>query len=51
MYSLEDSAATVEQINSSMHSTSEKTGEASLKAEDVKNIVVMVKDIAEQTNF
>ncbi|TQR26660.1 chemotaxis protein [Campylobacter sp. MIT 97-5078] len=51
MHSLEDSAAAVEQISSSMHSASEKTGEASLKAEDIKNIVVVIKDIAEQTNL
>lgn len=49
--SLESSAAAVEQINSSMQSVSEKTSQASSKAEDIKNIITVIKDIADQTNL
>jgi len=49
--SLENSAAAVEQINSSMQSVSDKTSQASSKAEDIKNIITVIKDIADQTNL
>ena len=49
--SLEQSAAAVEEISSSMQNVSDKTGECTHQAEDIKNIVGMIKDIADQTNL
>ncbi|MGX3045939.1 methyl-accepting chemotaxis protein [Helicobacter sp. T3_23-1056] len=49
--SLEESASAVEQISSSMQTVSEKTDECTRQAEDIKNIVSVIKDIAEQTNL
>lgn len=49
--SVEQTAAAVEQINSSMQNVASKTGEATQQAEDIKNIVSVIKDIAEQTNL
>ncbi|MGX2985534.1 methyl-accepting chemotaxis protein [Helicobacter sp. 23-1048] len=48
---LEQSASAVEQINSSMHAVSEKTNDYAHQAQDIKNIVGMIKDIADQTNL
>ncbi|AXP08869.1 methyl-accepting chemotaxis protein [Campylobacter hepaticus] len=49
--SLEQSAAAVEEINSSMQSVSGKTVEVASQADDIKNIVNVIKDIADQTNL
>ncbi len=49
--SLEQSAAAVEEISSSMQNVSDKTTECTHQAEDIKNIVGMIKDIADQTNL
>ncbi|MDD6056512.1 MAG: methyl-accepting chemotaxis protein [Helicobacteraceae bacterium] len=49
--SLQQSAAAIEQISSSMHSVNDKTGEVAKQAEDIKNIVAVIKDIADQTNL
>ncbi|MDN2785345.1 methyl-accepting chemotaxis protein, partial [Campylobacter coli] len=49
--SLEQSAAAVEEINSSMQNVSGKTVEVASQADDIKNIVNVIKDIAEQTNL
>ena len=49
--SLEQSAAAVEEISSSMHNVSEQTTEATKQAEDIKNIVGVIQDIADQTNL
>ena len=49
--SVEQTAAAVEQINSSMQNVASKTSEATQQAEDIKNIVSVIKDIAEQTNL
>lgn len=49
--SVEQTAAAVEQINSSMQNVASKTNEATQQAEDIKNIVSVIKDIAEQTNL
>ena len=48
---LEQSAAAVEEISSSMQSVSDKTTETTKQAEDIKNIVSVIKDIADQTNL
>ncbi|OCR03987.1 chemotaxis protein [Helicobacter pullorum] len=49
--SLEQSAAAVEEISSSMQNVSEKTMDATRQAEDIKEIVGVIKDIADQTNL
>lgn len=48
---LEQSAAAIEQISSSMQNVSSKTSETTRQAEDIKNIVNVIKDIADQTNL
>ncbi|WP_409513399.1 methyl-accepting chemotaxis protein [Campylobacter sp. MIT 99-7217] len=48
---LQNSAATVSQINSSMQSIATRTQEVSSKADDIKAIVTVIKDISEQTNL
>ncbi len=50
-HSLEQSAAAVEQISCSMQSISDRTVETTKQAEDIKNIVGVIKDIADQTNL
>ncbi|PZT47112.1 chemotaxis protein, partial [Helicobacter valdiviensis] len=49
--SLQQSAAAIEEISSSMQNVSDKTSEVTRQAEDIKNIVGVIKDIAEQTNL
>ncbi|MCI6217177.1 MAG: methyl-accepting chemotaxis protein, partial [Helicobacter sp.] len=49
--SLEQSAAAVEEISSSMQNVSDKTIDCTKQAEDIKNIVGVIKDIADQTNL
>ena len=48
---LEQSVSAVSEINASMHSVSEQTTEATAQAQDIKNIVGVIQDIAEQTNL
>lgn len=48
---LEQSVTAVGQINASMHSVSAQTNEATTQAHDIKNIVSVIQDIAEQTNL
>ncbi len=49
--SLGQSAAAVEEISASMQNVSDKTMEATRQAEDIKEIVGVIKDIADQTNL
>ena len=49
--SLQQSAAAIEEISSSMQNVSDKTTEVARQAEDIKNIVGVIKDIADQTNL
>lgn len=49
--SLQQSAAAVEQISQSMENVSNKTSDATKQAEDIKGIVGVIKDIADQTNL
>ncbi|WP_416860307.1 Cache 3/Cache 2 fusion domain-containing protein [Helicobacter ganmani] len=49
--SLQQSAAAIEEISSSMQNVSDKTAEVTRQAEDIKNIVGVIKDIADQTNL
>lgn len=48
---LEQSVTAVGQINASMHNVSAQTNEATTQAHDIKNIVSVIQDIAEQTNL
>ena len=49
--SLEQSATAVEEISSSMQNISNKTDDCTKQAEDIRNIVSVIKDIADQTNL
>ncbi|RDU58553.1 methyl-accepting chemotaxis protein [Helicobacter sp. MIT 99-5507] len=49
--SLQQSAAAVEQISQSMENVSNKTSNATRQAEEIKGIVGVIKDIADQTNL
>lgn len=48
---LHQTAVVIEEITSSMSSVSSRSGEVISQSEDIKNIVVVIKDIAEQTNL
>ncbi|MBR2494778.1 methyl-accepting chemotaxis protein [Helicobacter sp.] len=48
---LEQSVTAVGEINASMHNVSAQTNEATTQAQDIKNIVSVIQDIAEQTNL
>ncbi|MDY2585057.1 hypothetical protein, partial [Helicobacter sp.] len=50
-HSLQQSAAAIEEISSSMQNVNDKTTEVARQAEDIKNIVGVIKDIADQTNL
>ncbi|RAX59214.1 chemotaxis protein [Helicobacter monodelphidis] len=49
--SLEQSAAAVEEISASMQNVSDKTLEVTKQAEDIRNVVGVIRDIADQTNL
>ena len=49
--SLEQSTSAVEQINASMQEVNERTEQCAKQADDIRNIVSVIKDIAEQTNL
>ncbi len=49
--SLEQTAEAVEEITSSMQNVSGKTGEVIQQSEDIKNVIGIIRDIADQTNL
>ena len=49
--SLEESVAAIEEMSSSMNSISSMTNEVIKQSEDIKGIVVAIRDIADQTNL
>ena len=49
--SLQESAAAIEQITSSMQNVSDRTSEVTRQAEDIRNVVSVIRDIADQTNL
>ncbi|TLD92959.1 methyl-accepting chemotaxis protein [Helicobacter saguini] len=49
--SLEQTATAVEEITSSMQNVSSKTGEVINQSEDIKNVIGIIRDIADQTNL
>ena len=49
--SIQESAAAVEQISSSMNAISQKTGDVIRQSEEIKSIITIIRDIADQTNL
>ncbi|WP_409240995.1 methyl-accepting chemotaxis protein [Campylobacter sp. 19-13652] len=49
--SLQESAAAVEQMSSSMSSISNRAGDVIKQSEDIKGIINIIRDIADQTNL
>lgn len=49
--SLQESAAAIEEITASMQNVSEKTNELTIQSEDIKNVIEIIRDIADQTNL
>ncbi|TLD80976.1 methyl-accepting chemotaxis protein [Helicobacter sp. MIT 05-5293] len=49
--SLEQTAQAVEEITSSMQNVSGKTGEVIQQSEDIKSVIGIIRDIADQTNL
>ncbi|WP_103653489.1 methyl-accepting chemotaxis protein, partial [Campylobacter concisus] len=48
--SLQESAAAVEQMSSSMNAISQKTADVIRQSDEIKNIITIIRDIADQTN-
>ena len=49
--SLQESAAAVEEMSSSMSAISQKAQDVTSQSEEIKNIIVIIRDIADQTNL
>ncbi|MDE6979723.1 MAG: methyl-accepting chemotaxis protein [Helicobacter sp.] len=49
--SLQESASAIEEITSSMQNVSDRTNEVTRQAEDIRNVVSVIRDIADQTNL
>ncbi len=49
--SLEETATAIEEITSSMQSVSGRTDEVIHQSEDIKNVIGIIRDIADQTNL
>ena len=49
--SLQESAAAVEQMSSSMNAISQKTADVIRQSDEIKNIITIIRDIADQTNL
>ena len=49
--SLSEGAAAVEQMSSSMNAISQKTGDVIRQSDEIKNIITIIRDIADQTNL
>ena len=49
--SLQESAAAVEEMSSSMSAISQKAEDVTRQSEEIKNIIVIIRDIADQTNL
>ncbi|ULO01800.1 Cache sensor-containing MCP-domain signal transduction protein [Campylobacter sp. RM5004] len=49
--SLQESAAAVEEMSASMHAVNQKSNEVIKNGEDIKNVITMIRDIAEQINL
>ena len=49
--SLQETAAAVEQMSSSMNAISQKTADVIRQSDEIKNIITIIRDIADQTNL
>ncbi|WP_194145432.1 Cache 3/Cache 2 fusion domain-containing protein [Helicobacter sp. MIT 05-5294] len=49
--SINQTSSSIEEISATIQSVSDKTAEVTRQAEDIKNIVSVIKDIADQTNL
>ena len=49
--SLQERAAAVEQMSSSMNAISQKTADVIRQSDEIKNIITIIRDIADQTNL
>ena len=49
--SIQESAAAVEEMSSSMSAISQKAQDVTRQSEEIKNIIVIIRDIADQTNL
>lgn len=49
--SLEQSAAAIEEISSSMNSVSDRATEVIRQSEEIKSVITIIRDIADQTNL
>ena len=49
--SLQESAAAVEEMSSSMNAISQKAEDVTRQSEEIKNIIVIIREIADQTNL
>lgn len=49
--SIQESAAAIEQMSSSMNAISQKAQDVTRQSEEIKNIIVVIRDIADQTNL
>ena len=49
--SLQESAAAVEPMSSSMNAISQKTADVIRQSDEIKNIITIIRDIADQTNL
>ena len=50
-YSLQKSATAIEEITSAMQNVSGKTNELTMQSEDIKSVIELIRDIADQTNL
>ncbi|QCD51660.1 methyl-accepting chemotaxis protein [Campylobacter californiensis] len=49
--SLQESAAAIEEMSSSMNAISQKSRDVMRQSDEIKNIIVIIRDIADQTNL
>ena len=49
--SLQESAAAVEEMSSSMRAIAQKANDVTRQSEEIKNIITIIRDIADQTNL
>ena len=49
--SIQESAAAIEEMSSSMNAISQKASEVTRQSEEIKNIITIIRDIADQTNL
>ena len=49
--SIQESAAAIEEMSSSMNAISQKTSDVIRQSDEIKNIIVIIRDIADQTNL